>query len=180
MNKKELRNFVRQQKETFRSQFPAWSQAICREVASMPRWKSARTVLLYHALPDEPDLQLLLDEAVSQGKQVLLPVVVGDDLMLRRYKGRDTLREGPFHILEPQGDDFPTERYGEMDLALIPGMAFDREGHRLGRGRGYYDRLLSRIPGAYKLGVCFPFQLLPAIPSEPHDIAVDEVLRLPM
>lgn len=180
MNKKELRNFVRQQKETFRSQFPVWSQAICREVASMPWWQSARTVLLYHALPDEPDLQLLLDEAVSQGKQVLLPVVVGDDLVLRHYKGRDTLREGAFHILEPTGDDFPTERYGEMDLALIPGMAFDREGHRLGRGRGYYDRLLPRIPQAYKLGVCFPFQLLPAIPSEPHDIAVDEVLRLPM
>ena len=178
MNKKELRNSVRKQKENFQSQFPVWSKLICQQVSLMPLWQSARTVLLYHALPDEPDLQSLLDEALTVGKQVLLPVVVNDDLILKRFKGKESLREGAFHILEPIGRAFPQSRYGEIDLALIPGMAFDHEGHRLGRGKGYYDRLLPRIPQAYKLGICFPFQLFDTIPSEPHDMAVDEVLSL--
>ena len=142
----------------------------------MACWKEAQTVLLYHALPDEPDLQSLLDEGLLRGKQLLLPVVVGDDLVLKHFKGKDSLCEGAFHILEPVGEDFPLEQYHQIDLALIPGMAFDYAGHRLGRGKGYYDRLLPRIPQAYKLGVCFPFQLLDSIPSEPHDIPVREVI----
>lgn len=142
----------------------------------MACWKEAQTVLLYHALPDEPDLQSLLDEGLLQGKQLLLPVVVGDDLVLKHFKGSDSLREGAFHILEPVGKDFPLEQYHQIDLALIPGMAFDCAGHRLGRGRGYYDRLLPRIPQAHTLGICFPFQLLDSIPVESHDINVDEVI----
>lgn len=142
----------------------------------MPCWQSARTVLLYHALPDEPDLGLLLGKALSLNKQVLLPVVVGDDLVLKYYKGKECLAEGAFHILEPVGETFPRERYGEIDLALIPGMAFDRDGHRLGRGRGYYDRLLPRLSRAYTLGICFPFQLVDHVPSLSHDIPVREIL----
>ncbi len=175
-DKATLRKEIRRLKELHQDSFPCWSADICQRVGQMARWQQARTVLLYHALPDEPDLQALLDEAFLSGRQVLLPVVVGDDLVLKRYEGRESLREGAFHILEPQGEDFPFEQYHQIDLALIPGMAFDREGHRLGRGRGYYDRLLPRIPQAHTLGVCFPFQLLDAIPSEPHDIPVREVL----
>ena len=158
--------------------FVEWSADICRQVMTMARWQQAASVLLYHALPDEPDLHSLLDSAFSEGKQVLLPVVVKDDLVLKYYKGSSSLKEGAFHILEPTGESIPVERYEEIELALIPGMAFDREGHRLGRGRGYYDRLLPRLHNTYKLGICFPFQLLTSVPSEPHDIAVDEVLSL--
>lgn len=174
--KTELRKKIRGLKAEHQANFPTWSAEICRKVHAMPRWQSARTVLLYHALPDEPDLQSLLDEALLEGKQVLLPVVVGDDLVLKHFRGKENLREGAFHILEPIGEDFPLEEYQQIDLALIPGMAFDRTGHRLGRGRGYYDRLLPRLPHTYTLGICFPFQLLDTIPFEPHDIAVDEVL----
>lgn len=142
----------------------------------MSRWQSAHTVLLYHALPDEPNLQMLLETALQEDKQVLLPVVVNDDLLLKRYKDDKSLQEGAFHIFEPTGDAFPQDRYDELDLAIIPGMAFDREGHRLGRGRGYYDRLLPRIPHAHTLGICFPFQLLDHVPSLPHDIPVREIL----
>jgi 5-formyltetrahydrofolate cyclo-ligase len=77
--------------------------------------------------------------------------------------------------MEPIGEVFPESRYDEITLALIPGMAFDAEGHRLGRGKGYYDRLLPRLSRAYKMGVCFPFQMVDAVPSEPHDQKVDEV-----
>lgn len=174
--KQRLRQLVRHEKHKHKGEFKAWSQDICTRVAEASVWQQARNVLLYHALPDEPDLQTLLDEGLRAGKTVLLPVVVGDDLELRHYEGADSLREGAFHILEPQGQLFPPSRYDEIELALVPGMAFDRDGHRLGRGRGYYDRLLPRLSRAHLLGICFPFQLLDEIPSEPHDMPVHQVL----
>ena len=85
----------------------------------MACWREARTVLLYHALSDEPDLQSLLDEGLLQGKQLLLPVVVGDDLVLKYFKGKDSLREGAFHILEPVGEDFPLAQYHQIDLEVV-------------------------------------------------------------
>ena len=158
--------------ERFQVRMVQSDAGICQVIRQMPQWQQARTILLYHALPDEPDLQTLYDD----NRQLLLPVVVGDDLVLRHYQGDASLQEGAFHILEPTGEDFPQERYDEIDLVLVPGMAFDSEGHRLGRGRGYYDRLLPRLTKAYKVGVCFPFQLVPCVPAEPHDIAVTEII----
>ena len=63
-----------------------------------------------------------------------------------------------------------------IDLIIVPGVGFDRQGNRLGRGKGYYDRLLPRIPSAYKIGICFPFQLVEEIPAEPFDIRMDEIV----
>ena len=178
MDKQELRKFVRQLKTEHQSTFAKCSQSICDFILRSPQFRQAHTVLLYHALADEPDLGLLLDEALYLDKQVLLPVVVGDDLVMSNFKSHNDLKEGAFHILEPQGKTFPTGCYDEIDLALVPGVAFDNVGHRLGRGRGYYDRLLPRLSRAYKMGICFPFQLFPAIPSEPHDVLMDEVVAL--
>lgn len=78
-----------------------------------------------------------------------------------------------FHILEPQGAAFTD--YASVDCAIIPGMAFDAQGHRLGRGRGYYDRFLAQAADVYKLGLCFPFQLVEAVPCEATDVAMDRV-----
>ena len=64
----------------------------------------------------------------------------------------------------------------QLSIAIVPAMAFDKQGHRLGRGKGYYDRFLSRIPNIYKIGVCFPFQMLESIPSESTDVVMDEVI----
>lgn len=175
MTKQELRQMIRQEKEKHRGEFMDWSFDICERLADTDVWKQSDTILLYHALPDEPCTSLLLDIGIITEKQLLLPVVVGDDLVLRKYDGADCMREGAFHIMEPTGDVFPANRYDEITLAVIPGMAFDSEGHRLGRGRGYYDRLLPRLTHAHKVGVCFPFQFLDAVPFEPHDQRVDEV-----
>ena len=141
----------------------------------MSQWRSAHTILLYHALPDEPNLQLLLDDGLKEGKRLLLPVVVGENLVLKFYTGGESMQKGAFGILEPVGTPFPHSAYDEIELALVPGMAFDGDGHRLGRGRGYYDRLLPLLSKACKLGVCFPFQCVERVPSEAHDISVNEV-----
>lgn len=174
--KQALRQYIRQEKEKHRSEFLDWSFDICERVAESAEWKKADVVLLYHALPDEPRLSLLLDIGIIQEKTLLLPVVVGDDLVLRHYEGANLMREGAFHIMEPTGDIFPESRYDEITLALIPGMTFDAEGHRLGRGKGYYDRLLPQLKNAHKVGICFPFQFVDVVPCEPHDQCVDEVV----
>lgn len=112
---------------------------------------------------------------------VVLPVVIDDEnLELRLYTSPDDLVvQGRFRIPEPTGPLFTD--YAEIDLAFIPGMAFDSQHHRLGRGKGYYDRLLAhpafRI--IHKVGVCFDFQFLPSVPSEPHDYPVDELIVIP-
>jgi len=78
--------------------------------------------------------------------------------------------------MEPTGPLFAPEHYGEIELAIIPGMAFDSAGHRLGRGKGYYDRLLPNLKTAKLTGICFPFQLLEEVPAEAHDISVCKVI----
>jgi 5,10-methenyltetrahydrofolate synthetase len=83
------------------------------------------------------------------------------------------LAEGAFHILEPIGEQFAD--YEKIDVALVPGMAFDAAGHRLGRGKGYYDRFLAAHPHLYKIGVCFPFQHVAEVPVNEYDVCMDEV-----
>lgn len=156
------------------------SASLCNLVNSRREWREARTLLAYHPLPDEVDVSPLLDISLEAGKRVLLPVVEGDHLLLREYVGPQSLALGTYGIMEPVGDDFPESRYGEIDLALIPGMAFDGTNRRLGRGKGYYDRLLPRLARAYRMGVCFPFQLLPKVASEEHDMPMDDVVTIEM
>lgn len=141
---------------------------------SRPQWQSARTVLLYHSLPDEVDTHDFI-RRWSRSKRILLPVVRGTDLELRLYAGDNCLAQGAFHINEPTGEAFTD--YAAIDLAVVPGVAFDRLGNRLGRGKGYYDRLLPRLPATCpKIGLCFPCQLLDRIPSEAHDVRMDAVV----
>lgn len=130
-------------------------------------------MLLYHSLRDEVDTHGFIEKWWTR-KRILLPVVVGDDLELRRYTGADSLAIGAYGISEPVGKPFAD--YGSITLAVIPGVAFDAAGNRLGRGRGYYDRFLPRIPNACKVGVCFPFQLVDAVPAEPFDIRMDIII----
>lgn len=177
MDKKALRREIRYRKSQYsREQLSDLSAGICERVVASHPWQSASTVLLYYPLPDEVDTRLLIEKSVALGKRVLLPVVVGDDLELREYKGVSSMKEGAFGILEPTGDVFPEDRYCEIDFAVVPGMAFDEENNRLGRGRGYYDRLLPRLRRAMLAGVCFPFQIVKKIHTESHDISMDVVV----
>ena len=178
MQKPEIRKWIKGLKSARSAEWmKETSREICSRLMADGLWRAAGTVLLYHPLPGEVDTTLLLDNAMNMGKRVLLPKVVGDELELRIYTP-DSLQRGAFGIMEPIGQLFPVESYHEIDLAIIPGVAFDRHGTRLGRGKGYYDRLLSLSPNAYKIGICFPFQMLEHLPSEPHDILMNEVVSV--
>lgn len=105
----------------------------------------------------------------------MLPVVVGDDLELRVYTGPEDLATGSYSIEEPTGELFTD--YAAIDFVAVPGVAFDNAGNRLGRGKGYYDRLLPRLT-AFKAGICFPFQLVKEVPTEPFDIRMDTIITI--
>lgn len=177
MTKRELRQQIRMQKRRLSAvEMAVMSEDICSKVLALASWQEAGTLLLYYPLPDEVDVRLLIKDAFESGKKVLLPVVKGDELELHLYEGEASLKEGAFGIMEPMGPLFAPKHYDEIELAVIPGVAFDSAGHRLGRGKGYYDRLLPNLKAAKLMGICFPFQFLDEVPAEAHDISVCKVI----
>lgn len=178
MTKEELRRSVRRLKQQYT---PAQLEELSLPVIARLRSRlvEAQTILAYYSLPDEVCTRQLIDELIAEGKTVLLPKVLDAGRMeLRRYTGPHDLTEGAYGIMEPVGEPFTD--YALIDIALIPGMAFDAAGHRLGRGRGYYDRFLnsqwSMVNGQWLIGLCFDFQKVPVLPSDDHDIPVDIVI----
>lgn len=176
MLKSQLRQKIKDRKRQFsRAQLDELSQTITARLLAHPRLRAANTVLLYYSLPDEVNTHTIIDRLIAAGKQILLPVVIDDEnLEVRHYRGPQDLREGDFHILEPIGEPFTA--YRQIDLIVVPGVGFDASGNRLGRGKGYYDRLLRQMPTVYKLGMCFDFQKIEAVPTDQHDICMDEIL----
>lgn len=150
----------------------ARASQVWASVEKDPRFVSAKYVLLFWSLPDEVDTHAFVEKWHTK-KHILLPVVIGDSLEIRPYEGMAKMRKGAFDILEPTGEPFLD--YPLIDLAIVPGVGFDASGNRLGRGKGYYDRLLPQLQ-AYKIGVCFPEQYLSAVPTEPWDSKMDKVI----
>lgn len=174
--KNQLRQIIRERKKFYDAQeLRAMSDALCKKIKQHPRIQAAKVLLLYYSLPDEVDTHDLIQDLVAAGKTVLLPIVEADfRLSLRRFDGKQFLKRNEYAILEPVGEDYLN--YDCVDVAIVPGMGFDRYGHRLGRGKGYYDRLLPLLCNAYLLGLCFPFQKLECIPVEEHDVLMNEII----
>jgi len=172
--KKSLRREIRLRKalllnEQARKQ---WSARVWEKVAELEEFKAAGTVLLYCSLPDEVDTGSFIKE-ILPFKKVVVPLVEGDRLLLKRYvPGK--LHPGYKGIPEPDADA-PQLSPSEIDFAVIPGMAFDMKGHRMGRGGGFYDKLLPSLT-CFKTGVAYSFQICETIPSEAWDIPVDMVI----
>ena len=174
VTKTELRRQMRRLKASHTAaELQSLSAAVVHRLLLTEAWQQAHPILLYHSLPDEVETHSLIAEAALT-KTVLLPVVVGDDLILRYYSATAQMTVGAFGIGEPTGTEFTD--YADIDLAVVPGMAFTADGCRLGRGRGYYDRLLPRLTRALKIGLCWPFQLVDTMPTTHHDVRMDAVV----
>ena len=153
----------------------AGDQALFRRFLALPQVASARTILLYHGMDTEPDTVRLLPPLWELGKRVCLPRCLPGNQMEARLVQRDSpLIRHPYGMLEP-GTDCPIILPDQIDLVLVPGLAFDRSGGRLGRGGGYYDRWLSGFPG-FTVGLCREGVLQPQVPREAHDQRVDLLL----
>jgi 5-formyltetrahydrofolate cyclo-ligase len=174
MEKKELRTLIKTlKKQHTKEQLLEQSEQILAKLERHPDFIKAEKVMLYSALPDEVQTQAFLEKWHLK-KTIILPTVVGDDIIPVEF-GKDTaFAVGDFNILEPQNEPYT----GDFDLIVVPGVAFDRKGNRIGRGRGYYDRFLSKHLNVKRIGICFDFQLVDEVPTEPFDILMDEVISV--
>ncbi|MBO4943015.1 MAG: 5-formyltetrahydrofolate cyclo-ligase [Muribaculaceae bacterium] len=172
MNKEDIRRQVRARKQMLDdNERLAAARRVFDTVRSMAAYTVARRVLLYHSLPDELSTHLFFESSPSD-KIYYLPRVNGLDLEILPYD-RSRMHLGAFRIEEPDGDD--TVDISDIDLVIVPAVAFDRQGNRVGRGKGYYDRLLSRSR-ATTIGICYDFQLFDEFDTDDFDIPVDYVV----
>ncbi|MCL3779641.1 5-formyltetrahydrofolate cyclo-ligase [Prolixibacteraceae bacterium JC049] len=176
MDKQTIRKQIREAKCQFSlEEKQQLSLPILNNIEGHSLFQQAQTVMLYWSMKDEVHTHDFV-EKWYQHKRILLPSINGDELVLKQFEGMDELIAGEgFGIPEPAGDPFTA--YNEIDLIIVPGIAFDIQNNRLGRGRGFYDKLL-KTTNCPKMGICFDFQLLSAIPTEPHDMPMDVVISI--
>jgi len=151
---------------------------IRRKLVRLAIFRKAKTVLCYVSLPYEVETRRLMTQMLDAGKRVVVPRVVKRQLLLSELCDPDEdLAPGAFGVWEPHPKALRPVGAQALDLAIVPGLAFDRRGHRLGHGWGYFDRLLARIPrDTPTIGLCFAFQLVDRLPTGPRDRAVQRVL----
>lgn len=143
----------------------------------LPEFESSKCLLLYAAKGGEVHTDAIIQSALSLGKCVALPVTIRDEKKLEIYRitSTDELAPGAFGIPEPQVRSGRKVEAGSVDLAVVPGVSFDRRGHRIGYGMGYYDSLLKNLR-CKKIGLAYDMQLVGKVPEEPHDVAVDMIV----
>lgn len=176
MTKQEIRSEMKLRGREFAASGKENSEVpdIWAKIESLPEFGNAGTVLLYMDIEGEVPTINFIDRWRSS-KRILIPKVVGNGLRLYEY-APDKLTEGYRGIAEPSEDAVPAS-CSEVDLAIVPGVAFTRSGIRLGRGKGFYDRLLPQL-ACPKIGICFSYRILPDIPSDPWDFPLDKVISL--
>jgi 5-formyltetrahydrofolate cyclo-ligase len=152
------------------------SLAIQQTFLDSDEYGTSRVLVIYSAIHNEVDTQSIMQHAWNDGKCIAFPAVVGHTLAFQEVKAVSSLQEGAFGILEP----CPTCRKfspDEIDVFIVPGVAFDLNGYRVGYGKGYYDRTLHRMENLGRLvGVCYDFQLVEKIVGEPHDVQMDIII----
>ncbi|MDD5431635.1 MAG: 5-formyltetrahydrofolate cyclo-ligase [Candidatus Omnitrophica bacterium] len=137
----------------------------------------ANNIMFYIAFRGEVDTEEMIRESRKLGKIIAVPVCQKDRETLRPciLDNDARLKRGPYGVREPALESFI--RMDELDLVIVPGLAFDKKGNRLGRGMGFYDRFLSKLPKRTKtLGLAFDFQILPSVPTRAHDVRINKVL----
>ena len=155
----------------------AASAQLCARLKEQPFWKNASSVVFFAPLPDEADVWPLLEETVAGGKIAALPRFEPADqsyTVCRVQNPRSEIAIGQFGIREPKACCAEIA-FSRLDLILVPGVAFDLNGNRLGRGRGFYDRLLVETRGV-KCGVAFDEQITDEVPVGTHDLQINFIL----
>lgn len=159
----------------------AASAAIFKSVLSLPELRCPSVIFSYIGSRDEVATLAQFDKLQAAGKTIIVPVCVGEALELFRYESKSELVKGSYDLLEPnaavRSDLSRAVRNDEIDLALVPGLAFDRNGNRLGYGFGYFDRFFAILPpSVIRIGLAFHEQIFDRIPVERHDMPVDLII----
>lgn len=153
-------------------------EAVAARLWTLPALASARAILLYASLPEEVPTDAIAREARRRGMVVTYPRCLPEtrEMVLHRVASDAEFEPGSYGLREP-AESCPVLSLAEVDVALVPGLAWDRAGRRLGRGAGYYDRLFARPEcRAFRCGLFFAAQELPVLPSDPWDVPLDAVV----
>ncbi len=152
------------------------SLRIYRQLIDMPAYQLARRIACYVSIKNEVDTRIVIQKAIGSGKQVGVPVTREDgDMDFQAILGLSELRPVHYGLREPVPDSQKVLLPHTIDVILIPGIAFDRFGHRIGSGGGYYDRFLARTE-AVRIGLSYSFQIIDRVPAEPHDVKMDLII----
>jgi 5-formyltetrahydrofolate cyclo-ligase len=175
MDKKTLRKQIREQKQAMTpEQIESASDKLVQMFLETELYAQAKTIYGYLPYNQEVRTELILEQALADGKRVAVPKVYGDGMKFIYLSDLKQVAPGYAGIPEPVADgplgDDPTA------LVLMPGMAFDKEGHRIGYGGGFYDKFLATEPGHPTIALCYEFQMVEQLPTEEFDIPVDCVL----
>jgi len=155
------------------------SRRIKQKLFTLPEFVRAKTILFYVSTKDEVETKNMIKEALNLGKRVVVPIsdVKNKKLILSELKNLDELEPGAFNILEPKKQFFRPVSPEDIDLVIVPGVAFDERGNRIGYGMGFYDRFLrslkKRVP---VVGLAYDFQIVDNIPVDDKDVTVDKAV----
>jgi len=171
--KQEVRAVLEEKRRILtKEQVDEQSALILERLTALPEFQEAKTVLVYYPIRNEVNTRPLLEEYRDKKVMLLPKTKSGHRMELRKYQGRDNLVRGRYGIPEPQGEAY----HGKVDLVVVPGVGFDYQLHRLGRGGGYYDRFLANSPRALRVAVAYEFQVKPQIPADRHDKKMDIIV----
>lgn len=175
MNKSELRSHIRTLKRAMSEEsITLKSGFLAHAFFDTSFYRNVKTIYGYVNYNQEVRTKPILEQALRDGKQIALAKCYGDDMRFIQVSDLNTLSKSKSGVPEPIADE--PEGDDETALVLMPGLAFDAAGHRLGYGKGYYDKFLAREPHHPTVALCFDFQMLDSIEHDPHDVPVDLVL----
>ncbi|MCI7808123.1 5-formyltetrahydrofolate cyclo-ligase [bacterium] len=175
MDKKQLRRMIRERKRAMtEAEIQSRSEALAQLLYASEAYRNAKTIYGYLPYNQEVRTVPMLEQALRDGKQVAVPKVFGDEMKFLYLQDLTQVAKGYAGIPEPIADEPVAE--DKTALVLMPGLAFDPKGHRIGYGGGFYDKFLAAEPDHPTLALCYEFQLLPKLETEEHDIPVDVVL----
>jgi len=180
----EQKQQIREQAHAARQALPnkdELSAEVMKRTMSLPEYQSAKAVMFYVDVRAEVRTRQALPEALASGKKIVIPYCVDGELELFHLESMDELELGMYRILEPKAElrtvAAKKVEVQELDLIIVPGVAFDRRGGRTGHGKGYYDKLLEHARAATPLvALAFECQMFPEIPMQSHDIHMDKVV----
>lgn len=174
-DKKSLRKSIAAQKKQLSAErIEKASEKLAKQLSESEQWRSAQSIYIYLSYNNEVRTDGLVKLALSQGKKLAAPLCESaGEMSFRLINSLDEVSEGYMGIREPS-KDAPIAQ-DEHALVVMPGLAFDREGGRMGYGGGYYDRFLEKEPQHPTAALCFDFQLVDKVPSDEHDVPVDRV-----
>ena len=175
--RKDIINKLKNQKEEDRERK---SGVILEKLFTDPGFQCSHTILFYASFAGEVDTFDMMKRAQKQGKRIALPAIsLPQKTMIPCFVNNldEELEKGPYGIRQPRTSRARALTVDEIDLSIVPGVAFDKQNHRLGRGAGYYDRFLSSFPpGKLAIGLAYDFQIVDSLPVEEHDISVTRVI----